>query len=201
LSGHFIQQKEHSMTSESESDAAPRTHRLRRAGIVGAAATALVLGAGAVAWADAGTANAAGPGYGNASTPPAGTSRPAQPKHIPTMDGDVTSVSGSTILIKDFDGFTRTIVTSSKTVYSDGLTASPAVGAHLHAEGTVDADGTSLDATSIAKGRTGGPGGPGRGGPGGHPGDRHAPPPAGAKPPAKGTAPKAAPSPSGSATS
>jgi hypothetical protein len=193
------------MTSELESDTATPHRRLRRVGIAGAAATALVLGAGAVAWADAGTANAAAPGYGHSSAPPTTGSRPPQAKHIPTLDGDVTSVSGSTILIKDFDGFTRTIVTSSKTVYSDGLTASPAVGTHLHAEGTVDANGTSLDATSIAKGRSGGPGGPGR--PGGHPGDRHGPPPAGAKPPAvakspaKGTAPNGASSPSGSTTS
>jgi hypothetical protein len=64
----------------------------------------------------------------------------------------VTSVRGNEILIKDFDGFTRTIKTSSKTAYRDGLTASPAVGTRIVAVGSVDADGTSLDATSIGKG-------------------------------------------------
>jgi hypothetical protein len=64
----------------------------------------------------------------------------------------VTSVHGNEILIKDFDGFTRTIKTSSKTTYRDGLTANPAVGTQIVAEGTVAADGTSLDATSIGKG-------------------------------------------------
>ena len=64
---------------------------------------------------------------------------------------------------------------------------------YLHAEGAVDANGTSLDATLIEKapaGRPGGPGGPGgRGGPGGlgglggRPGGHGGPPPAGAKPP------------------
>jgi len=64
----------------------------------------------------------------------------------------VTSVHGNEILIKDFDGFTRTIKTSGKTTYRDGLTANPAVGTQIVAEGTVAADGTSLDATSIGKG-------------------------------------------------
>jgi hypothetical protein len=64
----------------------------------------------------------------------------------------VTSVRGNEILIKDFDGFTRTIKTSSKTAYRDGLTANPAVGTRIVAVGGVDADGTSLDATSIGKG-------------------------------------------------
>jgi hypothetical protein len=83
----------------------------------------------------------------------------------------VKSVSGTQILITDRDGFTRTIVTSSKTTYSDGLTASPATGTEITAVGTVDANGTSLDATSIGKPKGpagfGGPGGRGDHGPGG----------------------------------
>jgi hypothetical protein len=50
----------------------------------------------------------------------------------------VTSVHGNEILIKDFDGFTRTIKTSSKTTYRDGLTANPAVGTQIVAAGSVD---------------------------------------------------------------
>ena len=88
-------------------------------------------------------------------------------------------------LITDRDGFTRTIKVSAKTSYADGLTARPAVGAAIHAEGAVDADGVSLDATSVGKAPVGGPDGPGghgmrRGGPGGP----------------NGTPPSAAPKPS-----
>ena len=97
--------------------------------------------------------------------------------------GKVKSVTGTQILITDPEGFTRTIVTSSKTTYSDSLTASPAAGTQIEAVGTVDANGTSLDATSIGKPKgpgpwgghgpgghgPGGPGGPGRTGPGGPP--------------------------------
>jgi hypothetical protein len=91
------------------------------------------------------------------------TGAPDPRPHQPRLTGTVTSVSGTQILITDRDGFTRTIVTSSKTTYSDGLTASPAKGTEIEAVGTVDANGTSLDATSIGK-----PKGPGGFGPGGH---------------------------------
>jgi Domain of unknown function (DUF5666) len=65
------------------------------------------------------------------------------------MAGTVTAVSGSTITITDWDGFTREIHVSGSTTYTDGLTAIPKVGDKIHAEGTVDADKTSLDATTI----------------------------------------------------
>jgi hypothetical protein len=68
----------------------------------------------------------------------------------PLIAGTVKSVSGTKIVVTDLQGFTRTIVTSSKTTYKDGLTASPAAGTKVVASGTVDADGTSLDASTIA---------------------------------------------------
>ena len=132
-----------------------------------------------------------GSGAASAATPPT-------PK--PHLDGTVTSVSGSTVLIKDREGFTRTIVLSSKTTYDDGLKAALATGTKIQAEGTVDANGTSLDATTVGadKGPTGAPGG-GRGGPKGGPGrdgDHPGPPTGGpdgkgpdGKSPAASTAP------------
>jgi hypothetical protein len=87
-------------------------------------------------------------------------------------------VSGTTIKIKDRDGFTRTILTSSATKYSGGLTAAPTVGTAIHAEGKVDADQLSLDATSITK-DTGPRGGGPRDRPGG-PGNRTGARPSGA---------------------
>ena len=107
-----------------------------------------------------------------APAPGTGTdSRPARPTPKPHLDGTVKSVSGSTVLIKDRDGFTRTIVVSSKTTYGDGLKAALATGTEIHAEGTVASNGTSLDASTIGKRPAppvGGPDGRGPGGRGGH---------------------------------
>ena len=97
------------------------------------------------------------------------------------LSGWVTRVDGSTITITDLDGFTRTVVTSAGTTVkkdgSDATLAAITVGSFLHAVGTVDSNGTTLDATRIGLGlppRPGlggrGPGGgPGFGGPGGLP--------------------------------
>lgn len=93
------------------------------------------------------------------------------------LAGWVTSISGSTITLKDVDGFTRTLTTSSVTkVRKDGADATLAaitVGSFIHAAGTVDGDGTTLDALRIGVGLPskadrvqGGKGRPGRfGGP------------------------------------
>ena len=127
--------------------------RRTRIAVVGGAAAVVVAGGTGIA-----IAAASGPGSSapTAGPPSSGSSAPVQPparpKHQPHLAGAVTSVHGNEILIKDFDGFTRTIKTSSKTAYRDGLTANPAVGTQIVAEGSVDADGTSLDATSIGKG-------------------------------------------------
>jgi hypothetical protein len=98
---------------------------------------------------------------------------------VPVLFGTVTAVQGNTITISDLEGFSRTIVVDSSTTYTkSGATATLAdisVGTLISAEGTVDANLTSLDATSVSMGQptspTGGqgPGGPGFGGPGSGP--------------------------------
>jgi hypothetical protein len=78
------------------------------------------------------------------------------PNHKPTpaMAGTVKDVKGSTITIQDFQGFTRTIHTSSSTTYARGgqSATSSAVtnGAQIAAQGTVDRNGTDLDASKVA---------------------------------------------------
>jgi hypothetical protein len=74
--------------------------------------------------------------------------------------GTVTTVSGNTITIKDPQGFTRTILVGTGTTYSaqGGGTASLAsviTGAKIIAEGTVDTNGTTLDALSVEVGTSG----------------------------------------------
>jgi hypothetical protein len=75
-------------------------------------------------------------------------------KPTPGMAGAVKSVSGQTITIQDFMGFTRTIHTSSSTTYTKGgqSATSSAVtnGAEIAAQGTVDKNGTDLDASKVA---------------------------------------------------
>ena len=69
------------------------------------------------------------------------------------MAGTVKSVNGSTITIQDFMGFTRAIHTSSSTTYTRGgqSATSSAVtnGAEIAAQGTVDHNGTDLDASKV----------------------------------------------------
>jgi Domain of unknown function (DUF5666) len=75
--------------------------------------------------------------------------------------GTVTTVSGNTITIRDPQGFTRTIVVNpTATTYSlsDGGTATLAsvvTGAKIIAQGTIDTNGTSLDALSVEIGTSG----------------------------------------------
>ena len=196
-----------------------RRSRLRAAAVGGLAAAAILGGgiaavaAPATGRAGSGTAASAptAPGTTAPGTATSGTAAPAAPAprpHVPHLAGTVTAVNGSTglireLLVKDRDGFTRTIVVSAGTSYRDGLTAVPTVGAKIRAEGTVAANGTSLDATVVAldkaplgKGPHGGPGG-GRPGPRG---EHAGPPPAGA-PAAPGAAGTAGKAPSGSSGS
>jgi hypothetical protein len=93
-------------------------------------------------------------------------------RHPAHLDGTVTAVSGSTLTLIDHDGFRRVAHTTSNTSYTDGTTKATSsvvkVGEHLRAEGTVDADGTTLDATTVAVNPprpTRPAGGPGAGGP------------------------------------
>ena len=197
------------------SPAPPKSRRKLRLAAVGGIAAVAILGGGITAVASASTPSTADVAAavttsapttsGGTTAPKTGTPAEKPPaQRGPHLAGTVTSVSGTTVLIKDRDGFTRTIVLSSKTTYSDGLTAELAVGAKIHASGTVAANGTSLDATSVGvdNGPMGGPGGPGRrpGGPrGGHgPGDGDRPAPGTGTPPATGTS-GAAPSTSSAA--
>lgn len=89
-----------------------------------------------------------GPGHGAGLNGPNNGHTPT-----PAMAGTVTNVNGSTIKIKDFMGFTRTIHTSSSTTYTRGgqPASSSAVtnGANIAAQGTVDKDGTDLDANKV----------------------------------------------------
>ncbi|HWC37587.1 MAG TPA: DUF5666 domain-containing protein, partial [Acidimicrobiales bacterium] len=75
-------------------------------------------------------------------------------KPTPSMAGTVKNVQGSTITIQDLMGFTRTIHTSSSTTYTRGgqSATSSAVtnGAEIAAQGTVDRNGTDLDASKVA---------------------------------------------------
>jgi hypothetical protein len=101
----------------------------------------------------------------------------------------------STRRATDESGFTRTITTATTTTYEkDGATATSSiltVGALIRGLGTVDADGTTLDATKVSVGRPahldnpkhfGRRGGPGGFGPGGFGPDR-GPRPSGAPTP------------------
>jgi hypothetical protein len=95
---------------------------------------------------------------------------------VPVLFGTVTAVQGDAITISDLDGFSRTIAVDSSTTYTkSGVAATLAdisVGTLISAEGTVDANLTSLDATSVSTGQPTSPaggqglGGPGFGGPG-----------------------------------
>jgi hypothetical protein len=96
---------------------------------------------------------------------------------LPVLFGTVTAVSGDTITISDPEGFSRTIVVDSSTTYTKSGDSSTlddvTVGSVISAQGSVDSNLTSLDASSVVIGTpsasSGGQGfgGPGPGGPGG----------------------------------
>jgi hypothetical protein len=75
-------------------------------------------------------------------------------KPTPAMAGTVKNVNGSTITVQDFMGFTRTIHTSQSTTYTRGgqsaTNSAVANGADIAAQGTVDKNGTDLDASKVA---------------------------------------------------
>lgn len=185
---------------EPENPPRPRTgHRLAAAGAVGA-----VLAVGGVAVAQAAAPAPSSPSATPSATPsgsPSGSAAPgkdAPRERTPRLAGTVVSASGGTITITDFQGFQRTIRTSGDTEYSEGLTATPAAGTRIVAEGTIADDKTSLDATRVSalpdrpEGLPGRPGGPGRGFPGHGPGD-HPDRPDSSATPSPGT-PSASPS-------
>jgi hypothetical protein len=105
-----------------------------------------------------------------AATAPVAAAVTVLPAHL---RGFVTKVEGSTVTIVDESGFTRTLTTISATTYEkDGVKATSSVltvGALVRTLGTVDADGTTLDATKISVGKPAhadGPKGFGHRGPG-----------------------------------
>jgi hypothetical protein len=67
--------------------------------------------------------------------------------------GTVSAISGDNITVTDPEGFTRAILVSSATTYEQGgatsTIAAVVVGAKIFAQGTVDTNGTTLDALSI----------------------------------------------------
>lgn len=188
----------------SEFSPIPAPSRSRRRVVLfavgGATAAAVAVGGGAVALASGPGSGPSGSGSSGSGSAPAPTSsgtvgsqRPQPRRHAPHLDGTVVSANGSSIVITDREGFQRTIDITSNTTYTDGLTATPAAGTRIHAEGTVASDKTSLDATRIGKA----PVGPMEGGPRGKGDTQHGPgrghrPPA---PPSGGSAPSGRPSP------
>jgi hypothetical protein len=70
--------------------------------------------------------------------------------------GQVVSVSGSSITVSDRDGFYRTVAVSGSTTYSkSGVSAALSdvtTGSFIMAEGTVDSNHTTLDASAVGIG-------------------------------------------------
>jgi hypothetical protein len=177
----------------------------RRLLIAGGAAVALAVGGVAVA--AAATSDSTPSPRPSAAPSPGSTGVPDRDRRErqPFLAGTVVSASGNTITITDFQGFRRTIHTSSSTTYEDGLTATPAAGTRIYAVGTVDSDKTSLKAGRVGKVPDRAERGPGRGFPGfpGFPGGRHhdrdGAPPASPSPDG-GSGGSGTPSPGGSGT-
>jgi hypothetical protein len=96
---------------------------------------------------------------------------------VPRIAGQVVSVTGSTIVLSDAQGFYRTLNVTSSTTYAkaagSAATASDVVvGAFVMGEGSIAADHSTLSATIVVIGvPEGGPGHGPRGGPGDFHGD------------------------------
>ena len=92
--------------------------------------------------------------------------RDAPRNNQPHLGGQVVSVNASTITVADRDGFWRTIVTSAATSYRNETSSTTrdavVVGTFVEALGAVDANHTSLDATSLIVSASA-PAGPGNG--------------------------------------
>lgn len=155
-------------------DSATKSGRFSRVAIAVAAGGGLALGVAGLAHADPAPGPSSSPSAG-ASAPAGGPGDPARRPHQPHLDGTVKSIGGGHIMIVDRDGFTRQINIAT-------VPSTVKVGVRVVAVGTVNADGVSLDATSVTvapdrpDGRPGpggrgegpgGPGGPGHRGPGG----------------------------------
>ncbi len=69
------------------------------------------------------------------------------------IEGAITDITGDRVIVTDRDGFTRQITVSSDTTYTlDGSKSSKSslkAGRVVQAEGSVDSDGVTLDATQV----------------------------------------------------
>jgi hypothetical protein len=153
----------------------------RRAAIITGATGLAVVGAvgiGTAAFADGTTPS---PGASHAAPAPSAAPGhgPARP-HTPHIGGTVLSVDGTTVTVKDPEGFTRTIRLQAGATVTKGTAASTTAaitkGTWIEASGTVDANGTALDATTVSIGRPTPPKGGPHGGPAGGRGERPTPP-------------------------
>jgi hypothetical protein len=72
---------------------------------------------------------------------------------VPEVGGKVVSVSGTTVVVQDGEGFWRTVQLSGSTVYQSAGTASTAgavkAGVYIVAGGTIASDHTTLDASAV----------------------------------------------------
>jgi hypothetical protein len=126
----------------------------RRLAVAGAVGAALAVGGVAVAQAatsaPAPSPSASASPSASPSTGSPGKSDPQRPERTPRLAGTVVSAADGTITITDVQGFRRTIRVDGDTDYSEGLTATPAAGTRIMAEGTIASDRTSLDATRVS---------------------------------------------------
>jgi hypothetical protein len=91
------------------------------------------------------------------TAPPTSSTATSTAKSInivsPSLRGSVVSVSGTTIVVQDGQGFYRTIDTSASTTFLNGGAASTIAsitpGENVLAVGSVDADHTDLDAATV----------------------------------------------------
>ena len=131
----------------------------RRAATVGGLAAVLALGSYGVAAASTGSSSTHRPAT-SASTgapPPGGAGSFGQPgpghRAIPMVAGTVQSDTAGSVVVKDDEGFWRTVaVTSSTKVTKGGQPSSIsalATGDEVVATGTIAGDHTTLDATSL----------------------------------------------------
>jgi hypothetical protein len=176
-------------------DSATNAGRFSRVAIAVAAGGGLALGIAGLAHADPTPAPSSSAGSYGAPARPGG---PGQRTHQPHLDGTVKSIGGGHVMIVDRDGFTRQINIAT-------VPSTVKVGVHVIAVGKVNADGVSLDATSVTvaparpDGKLGpggyrGPGGP-EGGPGWHGRPGPAPSGSGAPPAPSGNGSAPAPAP------
>lgn len=72
------------------------------------------------------------------------------------LAGYVTAINGSSMTVVDPAGFTRTVKTAASTTYrkngAAGTASEVVVGSFIRAQGSVDPDGSTLDATRIEMG-------------------------------------------------